>query len=226
MPIILSLDASATGCSVAVFNDQNLLASFESYSEKTAAEFLTTMVEQCITVAGIKLNDLDAIAVGKGPGSYTGLRIAVSTAKGLAFSLDKPLISFNSLEALAHGVYSSENYDLICPMLDARRMEVFTALYDFKTKNQVKETEALIVNENSFKDHLENNKILFLGNGSLKCKGIICHPNAVFIDNHIQIRAALSAEIVVKKYKAFNFEDLVSFEPFYLKEYMFKTKKA
>src|SRR5690606_10975339 len=129
--------------------------------------------------AGISFKELDAIAVGKGPGSYTGLRIGVSTGKGLCFSLDKPLISVPTLEILAKQAKVSEN-ELIVPMLDARRMEVYSAAFGSKG-TQIRETQAEILNENSFSEYLKNGKTHFLGNGAEKFKSLVSSPNAVFI---------------------------------------------
>ena len=175
MPLILNIETSTTVCSVALSKDGNLIAFQEVNDGYTHAENITVFIEKAIAEAKIKYEELDAIAVSIGPGSYTGLRIGLSTAKGLCYALNKPLIAISTLKSLAAQLhYSLFNiqYSLLCPMLDARRMEVFTGLYD----NQLAEVvapHALILNANSFSDYLENQTICFLGNGSIKSKTFI-----------------------------------------------------
>jgi tRNA threonylcarbamoyladenosine biosynthesis protein TsaB len=222
--MILSIDASTTGCSVALFDGDTLISSAESRIERSSAEMLTTLIDNVLSTAKVEKGDLDAIAVAKGPGSYTGLRIAVSTAKGLAFALDKPLLSFGTLEVLAHQIIGVSE-ELICPMIDARRMEVYAAFFENKTKKMVSEVEAIIVEAKSFGQTLDKHKVLFFGEGSAKCKDVIAHPNARFLDESILPSAAYSGKICFEKYTKGDFEDLTLFEPNYLKEYMFKTKK-
>lgn len=225
MAHILSIDASTTGCSVAVFENENLLASSESRTERSSAEYLTTMIDHVMEMGRLPFSELDAIAVAKGPGSYTGLRIAVSTAKGLAFSLDKPLISYNTLEGLVNQIIDFEtDTNLYCPMIDARRMEVYCAFFDKKGK-QVLETTAEIVDENSFSEILNQNIVTFLGEGSHKIAGFLNHPNARYLKIPVQPSAKYSGKICYENYVNGKFESLVDFEPYYLKEYMFKTKK-
>jgi tRNA threonylcarbamoyladenosine biosynthesis protein TsaB len=221
--MILAIDASTTGCSVAVFNEDKVQVSISSRKDRSAAENLTTMIEQALSLAGTDRKSLRAVAVAKGPGSYTGLRIAVSTAKGLAYALGIPLISFGTLEGLVQAVQYTGGYDFICPMIDARRMEVFCAVFDAKTRTSVRETEALLIDEFSFAEFLDRGKVLFLGEGSEKCKGVIQHPNAYFLDKVLYPEVHTAALLVDRKWQAGDFEDLVSFEPFYLKEYMFKN---
>jgi tRNA threonylcarbamoyladenosine biosynthesis protein TsaB len=134
--MIISIDASTTGCSVALFDGPELISAAESRIERSSAEMLTSLVDHVLFTAKVRKNNLDAIAVAKGPGSYTGLRIAVSTAKGLAFALDKPLLSYGTLDVLVQQVYGISQ-QLICPMIDARRMEVYAAFYDSSTKKKV-----------------------------------------------------------------------------------------
>jgi tRNA threonylcarbamoyladenosine biosynthesis protein TsaB len=225
MSKILSIDASSSGCSVALFEDNVLLSSSEIIVERSAAEYFTILIEQVLGNAKTSMSELDAIAVAKGPGSYTGLRIAVSTAKGLCFVLNKPLISYTTLEGMVQQVLLKENFDLLCPMLDARRMEVYSAFYHAKTKENSIEISADIIDENSYFDLLENNRILFFGEGSKKCQSILIHKNAYFLESEIRPQASFSGSIIFNKFKIKLFEDLISFEPFYLKEYLFKTKK-
>jgi tRNA threonylcarbamoyladenosine biosynthesis protein TsaB len=224
MSKILSIDSSTTGCSVAVFEESNLLAASEIRIERSSAENFTLLIDQVLKNANLGFSDIAAVAVAKGPGSYTGLRIAVSTAKGLCFALDKPLISYETLKNLAVQADGSF-YHLICPMIDARRMEVYCKVYEANSLEVKLDTSALILDEHSFKDLLEDHKILFIGEGSFKFKEVLLHPNAYFLNKEILPLAAASGELVYDKFKRGDFEDLVSFEPFYLKEYLFKTKK-
>ncbi len=222
--MILSIDASTTGCSVALFDRFNLISSAESRIDRSSAEMLTTLIDNVLKCGKVDKKELDAIAVAKGPGSYTGLRIAVSTAKGLAFALDKPLLSFGTLELLAHQVFGFSG-DLLCPLIDARRMEVYCAFFDANSKKIISEVEAIIINSDSFQDILDNNKVLFFGEGSAKCEEVIKHPNAIFLNEIILPSAVYSGKICYDKYISGDFEDLTLFEPNYLKEYMFKIKK-
>jgi tRNA threonylcarbamoyladenosine biosynthesis protein TsaB len=226
MAYLLSIDASTVGCSVAVFQNSNLLACQETQVERSAAELLTTMIAEVTAQANIKISDLAAIAVAKGPGSYTGLRIAVSTAKGLSFGLDLPLISYSTLDGLVQQVKDkSVDFDLLCPMLDARRLEVYCALYDANSLLPITDITAEILHEKSFSELLKNKKVLFFGEGSEKCKSIFTSLNAKYLEEIIYPSAKYSGDLIFKKYQDMAFEDLILFEPFYLKEYMFKTKK-
>jgi tRNA threonylcarbamoyladenosine biosynthesis protein TsaB len=224
--IVLSIDASTQGCSVAVFENDSLLASFESNVERSSAESLTNMIKHVLQISKVEFAQLDAIGVAKGPGSYTGLRIAVSTAKGLCVGLDKPLLSYGTLEGMLHQVpdLPLDSY-LLCPMIDARRMEVFSGIYQKDNFQVVEEVSANIIEPESFTEILAQNKIVFFGEGSAKCKTTLTHSNAVFYGENISPGAKFSGKILYEKYKNGEFEDLVTFEPFYLKEYMFKTKK-
>ena len=166
--------------------------------------------------------NLDAIAVSKGPGSYTGLRVGVSTAKGLCYALDIPLIAINTLETLAYEtikkVKSKRQKANFCSMIDARRMEVYCAVFD-EQMNTIKKTEAKIIDENSFADLLETSTVYFFGNGSSKCKAIITHKNAIFIDD-VKCSAVNMNGIAQKLFLENQFEDVAYFEPFYLKDFV------
>jgi tRNA threonylcarbamoyladenosine biosynthesis protein TsaB len=180
-------------------------------------------IDDVLKTANIKKTEIDAIAVSKGPGSYTGLRIGVSAAKGLCYALDKPLISVSTLHALARQLDTQEG--VIVPMLDARRMEVYSAIYDYEF-NLIRKIEAQILDELSFKEELNNGKVFFIGNGTGKTKALLSHDNAVYIDNRLPSSKEMSA-LAYNKYKIGEIEDVAYFEPFYLKDFIaLKPKKA
>jgi tRNA threonylcarbamoyladenosine biosynthesis protein TsaB len=220
MSLILSIDTSTKVCSVALHNVSKLLAISELYTEKSHSGMLTTLCENVVKHAGFSLQDLNAIAVAKGPGSYTGLRIGVSTAKGFCFALDKPLISVNTLEAMAYQVkyFYSESH-LICPMIDARRMEVYCQVFD-NQMDKISETEAKIIDEESFLTLLNENKMVFLGDGATKCQDKITHENAIFLQTEITPSAKTIGVLATNLYEKSLFENVVTFEPFYLKDFV------
>lgn len=220
--MIIAIDASTTGCSVALFNERKVLISLASRMERSSAENLTLMIEEVLRFGGVEYSDLQAVAVARGPGSYTGLRIAVSTAKGLAFGLDIPLISFGTLPALCYQQEFTEGIDLLCPMIDARRMEVFCGFYNAADKTEKVPVAAVLVQEDSFREILDRNRVLFFGEGSAKCREVVRHPNARFAASVQSPSAEYACKIVSDKWERRELENLVTFEPFYLKEYMFK----
>jgi tRNA threonylcarbamoyladenosine biosynthesis protein TsaB len=173
----------------------------------------------------ITLNEIDAVAISKGPGSYTGLRIGVSTAKGLCFALDKPLISIGTLQSMAYGLSKNQEIQkyekniLFCPMIDARRMEVYAAVYDIDNK-EIREVGADIIDEHSFNAYLYNSKVIFFGDGAAKCKKALSgHPNAIFYDDILPSSSNM-ATLAEHKFIEKQFEDLAYFEPFYLKDFI------
>jgi len=224
MSLILQIETATSCCSAALAKDGSILASREINERNIHAEVITKFIEEVAAVVGIRLTDLDAVAVSCGPGSYTGLRIGVSVAKGLCFALDIPLIAVGTLEAMAYGVISlakqkPDDQTLLCPMIDARRMEVFTAI--FNTAGElVKPTAAEIINENSFAGLLVNNKILFFGDGAEKCRSVLSgNANADFLTGFINSAAYLT-QTALKKFEENKFEDVGYFEPFYLKDFI------
>lgn len=223
--LLLSIDTSTTICSVALHQDGRLLGCYELFTERTSSAMLTSLIDNVVRQAGYVLNDLDGVAVAQGPGSYTGLRIGVSTAKGLCFALDKPLIAINTLRAMAAQVLAfsswlTSNSLLLCPMLDARRMEVYCALYDLEGR-EVKPTMAKIIDEYSFSEQLDIHPILFFGDGAAKCRPILGrYSNANFNEVLIQPSARTIGQLATEAYSAGQFEDVASFEPFYLKDFM------
>jgi tRNA threonylcarbamoyladenosine biosynthesis protein TsaB len=223
---ILSIDTSQKVCSVAISKNGEIIANTVLYNDKSASGLITPIIEQILLNCDLKPDALDAIAVGKGPGSYTGLRIAVSTAKGLCMAIEKPLIGINTLEGMAKQIakYYPSDY-LFCPMLDARRMEVFCAIYDSHI-NTIEETTSKIIDENSFSNLLAAHKIVFFGDGAAKCKVILSeNKNAIFLEN-IFPNAGSIAELATIQYDKNQFENLVTFEPFYLKDFVGNIKES
>lgn len=230
MALILNLETATTVCSVSLAKGGHLLSLKEQNGEYSHSENLTLFIENVLLQANFKLSDIDAIAVSKGPGSYTGLRIGVSTAKGLCYSLNKPLIAINTLQHISLSVSESlkpQISDLkpfLCPMLDARRMEVYCAIFD-SLNNEIKSTSAEIIDEHSFSDLLKENVIYFFGDGAEKCKGVLSKSkNAIFIDDifpSAKNMISLSELAFINK----EFEDVAYFEPFYLKDFVAGKKK-
>lgn len=184
------------------------------------AENLHLFILKALKTAGLETSDLDAISVSKGPGSYTGLRIGVSTAKGICFALDKPLIAVDTLAVLARQLkVEKADTSYIVPLIDARRMEVYSAVYDINYA-QIRATEAEIIDSNSFAEYLKQTKVYFIGDGAAKCKGVIEHQNAIFQEKVHFPSANEMALIATEKYKVGDFEDLAYFEPFYLKDFV------
>jgi len=219
MGLILSLETATDVCSVALHRDDRLIIDFNLFMEKAHSNSLASLVGQAFEFAGLAKTELDGVAVSKGPGSYTGLRIGTSLAKGICYGLDKPLIAINTLEAMAWQAHHIFTKALLCPMIDARRMEVYHLLKD-SNFSTIQETTNLIVDTNSFADLLENQPICFFGNGATKCKQELNHhSNAIFVDN-IQASASSVGELANIKFMEQDFEDLAYFEPFYLKEFV------
>ncbi|WP_310994224.1 tRNA (adenosine(37)-N6)-threonylcarbamoyltransferase complex dimerization subunit type 1 TsaB [Aequorivita marina] len=219
MPNILCLETATTNCSVAVAVDGTIKAIREENNRKFShAEKLHVFIAEVLNESGLGKNDLDAIAISKGPGSYTGLRIGVSAAKGLCFALDIPLLSISTLAVLAQHAQCEDCF--VIPLLDARRMEVYSAVFNSK-KEQVRETKAEILNENSFQEYLEKSKTLFLGDGAAKFTDLCNHKNAVFLNGKFPT-AANMVGLAEAKYKISDIEDVAYFEPYYLKEFMSK----
>jgi tRNA threonylcarbamoyladenosine biosynthesis protein TsaB len=226
MAVILSIETSTAVCSVALSNNGACLAEKINFEGPSHATLLSVYVQEMLDFAKQQGLKLDAVAISCGPGSYTGLRIGVSTAKGLCYGLEIPLIAINTLQVMASTVKESQvvpDNTLLCPMIDARRMEVYVAFYDIKL-NTIKETAADIINEDSYIDLLNTHPILFFGNGADKCKANITHTNAIFLD---EIHPIAKNMIILAEayYQAQRFEDVAYFEPFYLKEFVTTTPK-
>ncbi|GAA4937711.1 tRNA (adenosine(37)-N6)-threonylcarbamoyltransferase complex dimerization subunit type 1 TsaB [Algibacter agarivorans] len=220
---ILNIETATTNCSVSLSkNGETIVLKEDNDKNYSHAERLHVYIDDVLKEAKITTEDIDAIAVSKGPGSYTGLRIGVSAAKGLCFALDKPLIAIPTLEALANQVKIKDG--VIVSMLDARRMEVYSAIYD-SNYNQIRATEAQILDEIAFSDYLENQKVYFIGNGVGKTKALINHPNAVFVEDKLPSSNEMSL-LACTKYKKGDTEDVAYFEPYYLKDFVALKKKA
>ena len=222
MACILNLETSTTNCSVALSLNGELLILKEDNSAKYShAERLHLYIDAVLKETQTEFSQIDAIAVSKGPGSYTGLRIGVSAAKGLCFGLDIPLIALPTLDVLAHKKQIEAG--CIVATLDARRMEVYSAVFD--TNHQcIDSTTAKILNAESYADLLEKHAVFFVGNGAAKTQDLIDHPNAHF-DDQLPSSKEMCA-LSYQKYKAEDFEDLAYFEPFYLKDFIaFPSKK-
>lgn len=225
MAFILNIETSTTVCSVSLSKGGNLISFKEINNGYTHAENLHVFIEEVIKEASITLKDLNAVAVSKGPGSYTGLRIGVSAAKGLAYSLNIPLIALDTLEIMTNSILVKERAAIYCPMVDARRMEVYTAVYDHDLI-QLKNTEALIVDESSISQFSSYPKIYFFGDGMEKCKMVLSAlKNAEFIETILPGAKAM-CDLSYKKFTAKSFEDVAYFEPFYLKDFLILTKKS
>jgi tRNA threonylcarbamoyladenosine biosynthesis protein TsaB len=217
MSYILNIETATTNCSVSLSKEGETFILKEDYdSNYSHAERLHVYIETVLEQAKLSLKQIDAISVSKGPGSYTGLRIGVSTAKGLCFAADKPLISVPTLEALAHQVKAEDG--VIIPMLDARRMEVYSAVFDTDYK-AIRNTQAQVLDETSFQDYLKQGKVYFIGNGVEKTKSLINHPNAVFVEGKLPSANNMS-QIAYHKYKKDDIEDVAYFEPYYLKDFI------
>ena len=214
---ILHLETSSKNCSVAISDRDQLLCLCEEVSDNyKQSESLHTFVQWALEGAEISLQDLDAVSVGKGPGSYTGLRIGAASAKGFCYGLKIPLIAVNSLETMI-APFLDKNYDLVIPMIDARRKEVYCAAFDGKSGRMITETEAKILDESSFQE-VADKKVIFIGDGAKKAKEILNLPNADY-DETIFPSAKYLIEKSVEKFNRKEFEDVAYFEPFYLKDF-------
>jgi tRNA threonylcarbamoyladenosine biosynthesis protein TsaB len=224
MAILLSIETSTQVCSAALHEHGELVISREIKTPQAAASQLTPLIDSLIKDSGIGKNQLAAVAVSGGPGSYTGLRIGSSTAKGICYALDIPLVALDSLHVLASSAGASITDGLICPMIDARRMEVYMCLLS-PALDIIEPTRPLVVDENSFAVVLSQTPITFLGNGADKCEGTIRHPNARFFKDQYP-HAAGMGRLAFRNFESGLFEDVRLFEPAYLKEFVAKTKKA
>jgi tRNA threonylcarbamoyladenosine biosynthesis protein TsaB len=229
MSKILCIDTATDVCSVAIMNDAGNEHIRESGNERSHAVQLAVYIDDLLKEMKISVEDLDAIAISRGPGSYTGLRIGVSTAKGLCYGSGKPLISVSTLQSMCYGIPQEFLDDnrlsdfYFAPMLDARRMEVYTSVYN-SDYSLVQDIKAEIIEENSFEDYLDNKPVLFFGEGAPKTKKLLSHPNAIFYDTFKQSARYMGA-IASQKLNEQKFENVAYFEPFYLKDFITTTSK-
>ena len=235
MQRIILIETSTALCSAAIAEDGAITAYRESSASKAHASLTAVFIQEMLQERDITLADCDAVCVSMGPGSYTGLRVGVSTAKGLCFGAGKPLLAVGTLDTLvaqASTVIPSEvegsPYRFIIPMIDARRMEVYTAVFEIAGQagndaRQITETAPAIIDENSFAEYLEQGPCLFIGDGAGKCADVIKHPNAHFCQ--CCPKASAMVEPAIAAYKEKRFEDVAYFEPFYLKEFVATVSK-
>lgn len=220
MAYILNIETATHVCSVGLSLDGEVRSMRESSERNIHASMTTLFIEEVLKEEAIRYADLSALAVSKGPGSYTGLRIGTSVAKGLCYSLDIPLIAVSTLQAMAYGASLTVDDDdcLFCPMIDARRMEVYAALFNSKNE-QVREVKPEIIEKDSFSDNLKGHRVYFFGDGSEKSKEVLSgNANAFFLDD-ILPSARFMAPLAHRAYRQKDFADTAYFEPFYLKEF-------
>jgi tRNA threonylcarbamoyladenosine biosynthesis protein TsaB len=231
-PLILSIETATDICSVSLSEGDRILDLAESGPDRSHATLLNPYIRKVTGRSGYSTSDIDAVAVGKGPGSYTGLRIGVSTAKGIAYALQIPLISFGTLENMAHGALghpevialAGERADLrLCPLLDARRMEVYSAFFTMHMET-IRDVSADVVDGDTYREILRKGPVCFFGSGALKCRDVIRSPNAYFVDG-IHPSAGFIAKPVAEKFRKKQFEDVAYFEPFYLKDFVATTPR-
>lgn len=242
MERIILIETSTALCSTALAENGKIVSYRESSAPKAHASLTAVFIQEMLSECGLEVNDCDGVCVSMGPGSYTGLRVGVSTAKGLCFGSRKPLIAVGTLDTLvaqaSEAVASCNNekpacYKYIIPMVDARRMEVYTAVFEASASpnegeestgfRQVTDTAPAIIDENSFREYLEQGPCLFIGDGAGKCADVIKHPHAHFCQCHPMASSMLSPAL--QAYKERRFEDVAYFEPFYLKEFVATVSK-
>lgn len=225
MSLILNLESSTEVCSVSVAKNGAVLAFRENADGMNHAKLLTVFTEEVLKELKLTADQLDAVCVSGGPGSYTGLRIGASAAKGICYATEIPLIAISTLESMASHVASHlQDYDfpagqlLLCPMIDARRMEVYSALYSTDGK-QMRDISADVIDHHSFQDYLQKGPVAFFGNGAEKCKRAIQHPNAIFPEG-IAASSKHMAELAEKAFQEKKFVDVAYYEPLYLKDFI------
>lgn len=228
MSCILNIETSTETCSVAVAQDGGIIFEKINNEPNSHTKYLAKFVEEALSFAESHAIPLDAVAVSSGPGSYTGLRIGVSTAKGICYGKNVPLIAIPTLKLLCVKPLLSDDIEdenaLLCPMIDARRMEAYTAIYD-RALREVREVKAEVIDATTYNEWLDQGLVYFFGNGAEKCKEIINHPNARFIDNVVPTAKSMLplAELAIAKGQ---YEDVAYFEPFYLKDFVAIKSKS
>ena len=234
MPRILHIETATEVCSVALSHaNGKLLGVEEDNSGFAHAEKLTVLIDALLKKVGVEFKQLDAVSISCGPGSYTGLRIGMSSAKGLCYALNIPLITISTLKAMAAGALHLRDIEnlffqpdvLLCPMIDARRMEVYAAFYD-KELNETRSPSADVIDENSYSDYLKKNKLLFFGNGAAKCKPVLSPKAKTYFFDEFQLSAKNMIALAHTAFKEKQFANLAYCEPFYLKEFQAGKTKA
>ncbi|MCK9402030.1 MAG: tRNA (adenosine(37)-N6)-threonylcarbamoyltransferase complex dimerization subunit type 1 TsaB [Chitinophagaceae bacterium] len=231
MPLLLHIDTATAHASVCLSEGATILGLVESDEQKNHASFIQPAIQQLMANSPYSLNQLDAIAVTAGPGSYTGLRVGLASAKGICYALDKPLIMVNTLEVMAQAILSHwqltqthpDLNTLLCPMIDARRMEVFTAVYNIFL-DELEAPNALIIDVHAFSSARYNHPMVFSGSGQSKLAGVMQHPNTSYLNiqhnaSHLAIRAAIA-------YQTRHFANLAYAEPLYVKAFYHPSKPA
>ena len=218
MSKILNIETSTTVCSVSLSENGICKCVRENFNGNNHSELIGVFTQEVLAEAGVEPKDLDAVALSIGPGSYTGLRIGTSFAKGLCYGSDLKLITIPTLKIIAQNAkekYSIEDDALLCPMIDARRMEVYNCIYD-ASLGQERETQPEIIDENSFAEILQSKKVYFCGNGAAKCKQYLTHENAIFLDEVFPLATSMIS-LAEDAFAKNDFADVAYFEPFYLK---------
>lgn len=222
MARILLIETSTSVLSVALAVDGTVACERVCEEPRKQASLTAPLVKEVLDEAGLSARELDAVCVSSGPGSYTGLRVGVSTAKGVAFGAGIPLLSIGTLDILVSGVSGEGAPQFIVPMIDARRMEVYTAVYSAEGK-RLTPVEAKVIGPDAFREYLEQGEVLFVGDGALKCRDVIPSPNARFEEAHPLARHMAAA--AQKAFEEEKFENLAYFEPFYLKDFVATVSK-
>lgn len=222
--MILCLETATPVCSVALNDGCCTIALRETEGQNAHSEKITNFIREVMETANISYNQLDAVAVSKGPGSYTGLRIGVSTAKGICYAADLPLMAVDTLEAMAYGMKAKlgsqmSDSDLLIPMIDARRMEVYAAIFDAHL-NKIYDTEAMVIDENAFAELRQNHRLWLFGDGAPKLSKVFENQPNINIINGFRPSAAYMLPLAEKALKAHDFVDVAYFEPFYLKDFI------
>lgn len=231
MALILNIETTAAVCSVVLSKDGEVLQHREDKEGRSHAKQLSVFIKEVLDEESLPTSDIDAVSISEGPGSYTGLRIGVSTAKGLCYGAGLSLIAVPTLQALTQGLLNRKQQitggikedDALVPMIDARRMEVYTAVFNSRN-DYLKKAEPLILDENSFREILDEKRVIFFGNGAAKAKKVIHHPNAYFV-NWVDFSALHMITISEQKFTNRIFEDVAYFEPFYLKDFQTTTPR-
>ncbi len=222
---ILCIDTTSEFCSISLFENKILIENRNSKIERSHSKLIIKLIDDILTNNKLKAKELDAFSISKGPGSYTGLRIGLSSIKGFCYALDKPLIALNTLKVLAESAleYIEDKDSILCPMVDARRMEVYTKTFNYKL-NELTKDQALILEKDSFENYKDKN-VYFFGDGSYKFKEIVNKRNFIFLNN-INPNSKFMGQLSYDKFINKDFEDLSSFEPNYIKDFYLIKKKG